>query len=115
MARLDRNLPDDPAAIIQACVRGRRILWKYHVNLRLQGRFVARRTILDAVDSYEIVEWYPEDKYLPSCLVLALQVGNPMHVLFAMDLSRDNVRVVTVYQPSLNHWEEDWKTRRALP
>ena len=114
MVRLERNLPDDPLAFIQACVRGRRILWTYHVNLRLEGRFVARQTILDADASYEIVEWYPEDKYLPSCLVLASVVGNPIHVLFAIDVSEDNVRDVTAYQPSLDHWEEDLRTRRRL-
>ena len=112
MAQSRRTLPDDPVAFIQACVRGRRILWTYHVNLRFQGRFVERQTILDAVDSYEIVELYPEDKYLPSCLVLAWLSGEPMHVLFAMDVVGDNVRVVTAYRPSPDEWENDFTTRR---
>jgi len=64
----DRILPDDPVAFIRACVRRRRILWTYHVNLRLKDRFVSRQTLFDAVDSYEIVESYPDDKYLPSYL-----------------------------------------------
>ena len=42
-----RPFPDDPVAFIQACVRGRRILCTYHVNVRLKGRFVSRETILD--------------------------------------------------------------------
>ena len=94
------TVPDDPVAFIQACVRDRRILWTYHVNLRLKGRFVPRQTILDAVDSYEIVESYPDDKYLPSYLVLARLAGNAIHVLFATDVEGDNARVVTAYRPS---------------
>ena len=34
--------------------------------MRLQGRFISRQHILDAVDTYEVIESYPEDKYLPS-------------------------------------------------
>jgi hypothetical protein len=87
----ERTLPNDPVAFIQTCVRGRRILWTYHVNVRLKGRFVPRQTILDAVDSYEIIESYPEDKYLPSCLVPGRPAGDAFHVLFATDVEGNNV------------------------
>ena len=60
------NIPDDTIVFISRCVRERKIHWTYHVNMRLAGRFLTRAEILDAVDSYEIVESYPEDKYLPS-------------------------------------------------
>jgi len=87
--------------------------WTYHVHLRLKGRLVPRQTILDAVESYEIVESYPDDKYLPSYLVLARRAGDAIHVLFATDVEGDNVRVVTVYRPSPDEWEDDLKTRRT--
>ena len=85
----------------------------YHVNLRLKGRFVPRQTILDAVESYEIVESYPGDKYLPSYMVMARLGSDAIHVLFATDVEGDNVRVVTAYRPSPAEWENDLKTRRA--
>jgi len=34
--------------------------------MRLRGRFIPREDVLDAVDNYEIIEAYPEDKNLPS-------------------------------------------------
>jgi len=74
---------------------------------------VSRQTILDAVDSYEVVESYPDDKYLPSYLVLARLTGDAMHVSFATDVTGDNVRVVTAYRPSSDEWGDDLKTRRA--
>lgn len=108
----DRKLPADPLRFIQECVRNRRVLWTYHVNMRLQGRFIRRETVLDAVESYEIIEAYPEDKYLPSFLVLGQCDEEVFHVLFAADVEGSNVRVVTAYRPSEEEWENDGKTRR---
>jgi hypothetical protein len=68
MSVADRKLPDEPLHFIQVCVRNRRVFWTYHVNMRLKGRFIPRVTILDAVDSFEVIEAYPEDKYLPNYL-----------------------------------------------
>jgi len=66
----DRLLPSDPVRFVQKCIRRGRVLWTYHVNMRLAGRFIPRESILGVVDTLELVEAYPEDKYLPSYLVL---------------------------------------------
>jgi hypothetical protein len=107
-----RLLPDDPLGFIRRCVRERRILWTYHANMRLHGRFLDRRSILDAVEAFEIIESYPDDKYLPSYLVYGQTEGMALHVLFAVDVAGDNVRVVTSYRPDGRDWERDLKTRR---
>jgi hypothetical protein len=44
---------------------------------------------------------------------LARSGNDAFHILFAIDLEGDNVRVVTVYRPSLDEWEADLKTRRT--
>lgn len=113
MKTADRKLPADPLRFIQECVRNRRVLWTYHVNMRLEGRFIPREAILDAVESYEIIEAYPGDKYLPSYLVLGRSAGEGFHVLFAADVEGNNVRVVTAYRPSGAEWKDDLKTRRT--
>ncbi len=105
------ELPPDPLTFIQGCVRDRKLLWTYHVNRRLERRHISRDEILTAADTYAIVESYPEDKYLPSYLVLA---GNNFHVLFAADVAADNVRVVTAYRPDPEEWEPDLKKRRKV-
>ena len=61
-----RRLPDDALAFIRRCVEDRKIYWTYHVNMRLAGRHLTREEVLGAAASYEIIEAYPEDKYLPS-------------------------------------------------
>jgi len=81
--------------------------------MRLTGRFIERETILRAVETFELVEAYPDDKYLPSYLVLARDDARPFHLLFAVDLEGDNVRVVTAYRPDVGEWSNDMKTRRS--
>ncbi len=107
-----RQVPLDAVSFIQSCARRGRLLWTYHVNMRLAKRFIARDTILKGAASYELVEAYPDDKYLPSYLVFGRLGPETFHVLFATDVAGDNVRVVTAYRPDPGEWEADLKTRR---
>jgi len=108
------QVPDDLLGFIQECIRSRRILWTYHVNMRLEGRFIARDEILGTVESFQIIEAYPEDKYLPSFLLLAKSEKSTFHVLIAVDLEGNNIRIVTAYQPDQEHWMPDLMTRRKV-
>ncbi len=47
---------DDPLGFIQRCVRERKLFWTYHVNMRLERRHISRDAILNAVESYTIIE-----------------------------------------------------------
>ena len=107
-----RQLPENPLEFIRDCVQRREMLWTYHVNMRLRKRYIPREVILDAVGSFEIIESYPEDKYLPSYLVYAETETLIFHVLFATDVPGHNVRVVTAYRPNPAEWSEDLKRRR---
>jgi len=81
--------------------------------MRLAGRYISRDEVLEATESYEIIESYPEDKYLPSCLVWATSGQGPFHVLFAIDVDGDNVRIVTAYRPNADEWDSGLKSRRG--
>ena len=105
-------MEDDDLKFIKSCVRKRKIYWTYHVNMRLQERYIERKTIFSSVDSYEIIEKYPGDKYLPSCLVYAEHEGKAIHIQIAIDRENDHVRIVTSYEPSLEKWEPGFKRRR---
>jgi len=107
-----RRLPTEALAFIQRCVRERKVYWTYHVNMRLAGRYISRDELLEATETYEIIESYPEDKYLPSYLVWATSGGGPFHALFAADVDGDNVRIVTAYRPNADEWESDLKSRK---
>lgn len=107
------TVPDEPLLFIQDHIRHRRVLWTHHVNMRFRGRFIPRQSILDSVNGYEMVEEYPEDKYLPSYLILARHGKDVFHVLFATDVEGDNVRIITAYRPDPAEWLPDLKTRRT--
>ena len=106
------RIPSDPLKFIQECVRNRRIIWTYHVNMRLERRHIARREVLEAVEAFEIIEAYPEDKYLPSYLIIADRKEGAFHVLFAADVESANIRIVTTYRPDQEQWMPDLRTRR---
>jgi Domain of unknown function (DUF4258) len=108
----ERMLPEDPLAFIQRWVEHRQLSWTYHINMRLQGRFLSRQDILEAVNTYEVIESYPEDKYLLSYLVYARLGAEVFHVLFAVDVPAEQVRVITAYRPDPEAWEGAQKTRR---
>ncbi len=109
-----RLFPDDPLDFIKRCVKARKIYWTFHVNMRLKGRHIPRRMILESVESFEIIEAYPAEKYFPSYFVFARHEGSSFHVLLAADVAGKNVRIITSYPPNPEEWEPDLKTRRRL-
>ena len=110
----NQALPDYPLKFIQKCVSQGKILWTYHVNMRLKHRFIARQAIVDFSDCYEIIEHYPKDKYFPSYLVRSKYQNNVIHILFAIDLESNNIRIITAYRPNSTEWEAGFRIRRRL-
>ena len=88
------------------------MVWTYHVNMRLRIKGICRKSIVSSVHAYELIESYPDDKYLPSYLIYTEYVGECYHILFATDVEDENVRIVTTYRPSKLEWLSDLKTRR---
>ncbi len=109
----ERLLPGDPILFVQDCIRRGRVFWTYHVNIRLESRFIPRESVLGAVETLELVEAYPDDKYLPSYLVLGRVGAAALHVLVAVDVRGDNIRIVTAYRPDPGDWHDDLKSRRS--
>ncbi|MBI4223629.1 MAG: DUF4258 domain-containing protein [Deltaproteobacteria bacterium] len=103
----------DILQFIKLCVKQRKILWTHHVNMRLKDRFIARNTLLSSVGSYEIIEEYAQDKYLPSYLVFAKHNDDVLHIQVAVDRDNENIRIVTAYKPTLYKWEEGFRKRRS--
>ena len=105
-------LPENPLEFIQQCIKQRAIQWTYHINMRLRERSMTRQMILGSIETYEIIESYPDDKYLPSYLVYAQHGEQHLHILFATDVTNRNIRIVTAYFPDIEEWELNFKTRR---
>jgi hypothetical protein len=111
---MDRKYQKDLLQFVRRCVELGKILWTYHVNVRLKGRFIPRQAIIESYRQYKIIEEYPEDKYLPSYLIYSEYNGDVFHILFAVDIEGENVRIITAYRPNPDEWEGDLKTRRNI-
>lgn len=103
---------NDILKFLKSCIKSRRILWTYHVNMRLEGRFISREAILSSIDTYEIIEKYPLDKYLPSYLIYAEYKNQIIHFQIAANFEDETIIIVTAYKPTLDKWEKNFKTRR---
>jgi len=96
---------------IKDCIKSGYVFWTYHVNMRLKGRFIPREKVLSSVDTFEIIESYPVDKYFPSYLIRFENENQVFHVVFAVDKKGDNVRIITVYKPSSDEWDNEFRRR----
>jgi len=90
----------------------RKIQWGQHVLERMVARRVSREDVIYVLSNGELIEDYPNDRPFPSCLLMAAPDQQPLHVVAAFDPHTTTVFVVTVYEPDLDHFEEDRQTRR---
>lgn len=86
--------------------------WRKHTLIRLDERSIAQDTILEVILSGEIIEDYPENKPFPSCLIFKMLYGKPYHVVVGFDPANKKVYIITAYNPTLDKFEADFKTRR---
>jgi hypothetical protein len=89
-----------------------RVRWTYHVTMRLQRRSLTAGMIHNAMATLEILEAYPQGKYLPSFLVRGESEGCVFHAQIATDVEGENIRIVTMYTPDPDEWDEGLRFRR---
>jgi hypothetical protein len=104
----------DLAEMRNAVKRGS-IEWHRHALERMVSRGTKRDEVLNVLLSGERIEDYPEDYPFPSALFLAWINKRPLHVVVAFSTGRKIVYIITVYEPSRTHFEDDFKTRKKQP
>ncbi len=67
-----------------------------------------------ALQQAQIIEEYAHRRrYLPDCLALAFLLDDtPMHCVIGINQPQDYILIVTVYRPSSEEWNDDWRTRK---
>jgi hypothetical protein len=93
---------------------GARLLWSRHAVAELALEGWKRPQVEEALLTCEVIEDYVTlHRPLPDCLILSwLTDSIPVHVVVTIDEDLERILVVTVYQPSEEEWENDWKTRK---
>ena len=99
-------------AIKEAIARGT-IQVSRHALHELEEDALSLDLVLTATRSGEAIEDYPTDPRGPSCLVCsALGEGLWVHTLWGCDPASSIAVLITVYRPTAEKWENDFKTRR---
>ena len=97
---------------LRAVLAANRLEWRKHVLERLAEREISQAAVLAVLDAGECIEDYPADLPYPSALYLGWDGKRPVHVVVALDEGNDWAYVITVYDPDLDHFKSDYRTRR---
>jgi hypothetical protein len=104
MASLDMNA-------VREVMAARNYLFTEHGSDRAVERDITCREVEETVASGEIIEDYPDDKYGPSCLIMGVtSSGRVLHVHISYP---PTVKIITVYEPSSDEWEDGFRKRKA--
>lgn len=84
-----------------------------HMTKRIHERGIQYTEIKNAILNGEIIEEYPDDYPYPSCLILNIP-ANHKNIHVVTGITEDRLYIVSAYYPSLDKWEADYKTRKAV-
>lgn len=87
-----------------------RIQWSLHALKRMRERKISADEIIDCIKSGEIIEEYPDDRPLPSCLIFGIVDKRKLHTVVGSD--ENYLSVITAYEPDPEEWKPDFKTRK---
>lgn len=94
-------------------VRQNRFRITQHATIRRIERGISITELKRVLVDGEIIERNLRDTPYPSFLVLGwLRSGDPLHVKCSRGTKEPRLRIVTLYEPSDEEWEKDYKTRK---
>ena len=83
-----------------------------HAVDQVMHRSILVHEVKEALSTPEILEYHPNDKYGPSCLVLGFSSkGKSLHVVCTHP-DRELLKIITIYEPDPKLWL-DFRTRLA--
>jgi hypothetical protein len=84
--------------------------YRQHTIQRMFERGITQADVQAALASGQVIEDYPNDYPLPSCLWLGYAGNRPLHIVYADSLQGERI-IITVYEPTPAHWTPDFTTR----
>lgn len=98
--------------LLKKYVSSNSIEWRKHVFERMLERDISRSDVNEVLMNGEVINNYPKDKPFASALFFKVVNGRPLHVVAAIDRESQKVYIITAYEPSLEIFKKDFKTRR---
>jgi hypothetical protein len=99
------------ASKIRQSISQRKIIWRRHALERMLERGLSRSVVLDVASNGEVIEDYSADRPTPTALLLGWDKKHPIHVVLSIEPDGE-VAIITAYEPSLDAFESDYRTRR---
>lgn len=97
---------------IKAKIRSENVELSAHALTRSIQRGILLDEIVQSILNGEIIEAYPDDRFGPSCLILGYTNENrPLHTQCSFP-TRPVLKLITVYEPTLEKWEQNFKIRK---
>ena len=87
-----------------------KIKWTLHALRRLRERKIKSGEIVSCIMSGAIIEQYPDDKPLPSCLINGKSGNKAIHAVVSSDINE--MYIITAYEPNPDEWENDFSQRK---
>ena len=88
--------------------------WKKHTLQRMAERNVLQAEIIEVILQGELIGKYDDDKPFPSALFFKMIKQRPLHVVVAVNKVELFASIITVYEPSIEIFETDFKTKKKL-
>jgi len=99
---------------IRKCLKNNQFRLTKHATIFRLKRGITIAQLKSALLNGEIIERYSDAEPYPACLVLGwLQSGDPLHIVCSRSDTAPELRIVTVYEPDDDRWEDDYKTRKV--
>ena len=99
--------------IIRSSVNAEKVAFKKHSILRMRQRDISVEEFKEAMAHAEVIQFYDDDRPFPSALVLGFTTsGRPLHAVVALDEENEQIWIITLYEPSVENWNEEFKERR---
>jgi len=75
-------------------------------------RQIGMAEVKAVIDGGYVIESRPDDTPYPSQLLLGFPGGRALHVMISLDRSAETTHIVTLYEPDLAIWSDDYRRRR---
>ena len=88
------------------------LIYRVHARQSMFMRSISDECVEHILHNGEVIEDYPNAFPFPAKLLLGWYNKRCIHVVAAENHSKQQVIVITAYEPTLEKWKPDMKTRR---
>lgn len=81
--------------------------------VRLAERNIRQAAVIQVLSQCDIITTYPADLPYPSTLFAGQVGGKWLHIVASYDALADWIYIITAYEPDIEHFEADFRTRKS--